>query len=68
VATEQAIAAAVEREVTRTNAPEVDDLAARMAILLRDPVVVPPAGPGRRSRFVPTGAWLALPAGAEERH
>ena len=36
VATEQAIAAAVERQVTRTNAPEVDDLAARMAMAERE--------------------------------
>src|SRR5436305_14677928 len=36
VATEQAIAAAVERQVTRTNAPGVDDLAARMAMAERE--------------------------------
>ncbi len=36
VATEQAIAAAVERQVTRTDAPEVDDLAARMAMAERE--------------------------------
>ena len=35
VATEQAIAAAVERQVTRTDAPEVDDLDARTAIAER---------------------------------
>ena len=36
VATEQAIAAAVERQVTRTNAPEVDVRAARMAMAERE--------------------------------
>jgi conjugative relaxase-like TrwC/TraI family protein len=36
VATEQAIAAAVERQVNRTDAPEVDDVAARRAMAERE--------------------------------
>jgi hypothetical protein len=36
VATEQAIAAAVERQVTRTDAPEVDELSARRAMSERE--------------------------------
>jgi hypothetical protein len=36
VATEQAIAAAVERQVTRTDAPEVDELAARRGMAERE--------------------------------
>ncbi|MDQ3643861.1 MAG: AAA family ATPase, partial [Actinomycetota bacterium] len=52
VATEQAIAAAVERQVIRTDAPEVDDLAARMAMAEREAAMGKHLTVGQRSAVV----------------
>jgi hypothetical protein len=70
VATEQAIAAAVERQVTRTDAPEVDDLAARRAMAEREAAMGKHLTPGQRSavRAITTSGrgprWWAWPAPA----